>query len=88
MTSLSISPETQPVIIVVVFVLALLALVFTMYNNQKIEQVTAFYGLASIKTFKALENQVGDASANFAALEARIAKLESQGAAAPEVHAN
>ncbi len=83
-----ISPENQPVVLVVVFVLALLAFFFTIYNNQKIEQVAAFYGSTQIKTFETLQDQVGDASANFAALEARIAKLENQGAAAPEVHAN
>ncbi|MCZ6800719.1 MAG: hypothetical protein O7F12_09550 [Nitrospirae bacterium] len=88
MTSLSISPANQPIFIVVVFVLALLALVLTLYNSQKIEQVATFYGHTQIKAFETLQDQVGDASANFAALEARIAKLENQGAAAPEVHAN
>ena len=85
-----ISPENQPVVLVVVFVLALLALGLTVHNNQQIERVAAFYGVASVQTFKTLQDQVGDTSTNFATLEARVARLESQGvtAPAPEVGVN
>ena len=90
MSSALISTEKQPVILVVVFVLALLSLVFTFYNNQQIERVASFYGVVSMKTFETLEDQVGDASVNFTALETRVARLEGQGAAAsvPEVQVN
>jgi len=80
-----ISAENQPVVLVVVFVLALLALGLTVHNNQQIEQVAAFYGDASVKTFETLQDQVGDTSTNFATLEARVTRLESQGVAAPVV---
>ncbi len=83
-----VSPENQPVVLVVVFVLALLALGLTVHNNQQIEQVAAFYGATSVQTFETLQDQVGDTSANFATLEARVARLESQGVAAPEVGVN
>ncbi len=78
-----ISPENHSVVLVVVFVLALLALGLTVHNNQQIERVAAFYGVASVQTFETLQDQVGDTSTNFATLEARVARLESQGVAAP-----
>jgi len=78
-----INPENQPVVLVVVFVLALLALGLTVHNNLQIERVAAFYGATSVQTFETLQDQVGDTSTNFATLEARVARLESQGVAAP-----
>lgn len=83
MSSLSISPDKQPAVIVVVFTLALMALSFTLFNNGQIRQVADFYGTTTVKTMETMQNQVSDASANYAALEARIAKLESQGPVAP-----
>jgi len=88
MSSALISTEKQPVILVVVFVLALMSLVFTFYNNQQIERVASFYGAVSMKTVETLENQVGNTSANFTALETRVARLEGQGASVPEVQVN
>lgn len=78
-----VSPENQPVVLVVVFVLALLALGLTVHNSLQMQQVAAFYGDASVQTFETLQDQVGDTSTNFATLEARVARLESQGVAAP-----
>ncbi len=83
-----VTPENQPVVVVVVFVLALLALGLTVHNNLQIERVAAFYGATSVQTFETLQDQVGDTSTNFATLEARVARLESQGVAAPEVGVN
>lgn len=81
-----ISPEKQPVVIVVTFVLALLAFVLTVYNSIQIRNTAEFYGLVAIRQANKTA-QGGDTGAadQMAKLEARIAKLEAApAAAAPE----
>ena len=72
-----ISKENQPTIIAVIFILALLSLAFSLYNNRKITKVAQFYGQVSvIQARKTAQTQ--DQANTIAALETRLKAVEEQ----------
>ena len=79
-----LSPENVPTVVVVTFVLALFATSFAVINWKRTSTVAVGVAALEVRDTRG-DNADNDAAAKqIAALEARVAALEAQGAAAAE----